>query len=124
MKKILALFFLSFLFLSSAIFSVNAAYDFSKNSGISEIAPKIGYEVGSEKTPEYYIGNILSIFFSFVGIIFFILTIYSGIKWMTAQGNTSQVSQAKDILIKAVVGLIICLLAYSITFFVVNIFQK
>lgn len=124
MKKILTLLFLSIIFLSSAVFSAQAAYRFSENSGIKEIAPVIGYEAGSEKTPEFYVGTILSIFFSFVGLIFFFLVIYSGVKWMTAQGNTSQVSQAKETIIKAIVGLIICLAAYGITFFIVNLFQK
>lgn len=124
MKKFLGSLFLSIIFLSSAFSSAQAAYKFSEDSGIKEMAPKIGYEIGSEKSPEYYVGSILSLFFSFVGLIFFILTIYAAVKWMTAQGSTSQVTQAKDTLIKAIVGLIICLSAYGITFFVVNIFQK
>ena len=124
MKKIFTLLLLSAIFLSSAIFSVKAAsYNFSNDSGVDTLGKTAGYNVGTTVTPEYYVGLILSVFFSLLGIIFLILTVYAGIKWMTAQGNNSQIEQAKDTLTRAIIGLIICIVAYGITFFVVNIFQ-
>jgi hypothetical protein len=122
MKKLLSLFFISFVFLSSVVFSVQA-YDFSKNSGINEIATPSGYSTDSAQTPEYYIGLILKVLFSMGGLVFMILTIYAGIKWMTAQGNTSQVDTAKTTITRAIAGLAICLLSYALTFFVFNVFQ-
>jgi len=124
MKKILTLFLLSAIFLSSAVFSVKAAsYNFTNDSGVDTLGKTAGYNVGAAATPEYYVGLILSIFFSLLGLIFMILTIYAGIKWMTAQGNNSQIEEAKDTLTRAIIGLIICIVAYGITFFVVNLFQ-
>lgn len=123
MKKVLALLFLSFLFLYSPI-SKTGAYDFKNDSGISDVAPKIGYDSDSNRDPEYYVGTILSVVFSFMGLIFLILIIYSGIVWMTAQGNTSQIDKAKNTIVKAIVGLVICLSAYAITYFVMNAFQN
>lgn len=123
MKKLLIIFFLGAIFLSSAVFSVQAAaYDFQKNSGIDDIASTIGYIKGGLPL-EYYIGTGLSLLFSFLGIIFLVLTIYAGIQWMTAQGNTSHVEKAKSTLVKAIAGLIICLSAYAITYFVINMLQ-
>ena len=37
------------------------------------------------------------------------LIIWAGLQWMTAQGNSSQVDKAKDLMINAVIGLIIFL---------------
>lgn len=124
MKKILALILLNFTILSLAVSPVSAAYDFKQNSGINDVAPIMGYDANSEMTPEYYIGVVLSVLFSFMGLIFLILTIYAGVNWMTAQGNTSQVDKAKNTIVKAIVGLIICLSAYGITYFVMNTFQN
>jgi len=123
MKKLLVIFLLSATFLGAAIFSAKAAYDFTKDSGVNNLGEKAGYNINSVSSPESYVGLLLTIFFSIIGIVFMILTIYAGIKWMTAQGNTSQIDQAKDTLTKAIVGLVICMVAYGITFFVVNLFQ-
>lgn len=123
MKKLLIIFFLGAMFLVPAVFSAQAAYDFSKDSGINDIAPTIGYTAGEDMPIEYYIGMILSVAFSLMGLIFLILTIYAGINWMTAQGNTSQIDKAKNTIVKAIVGLVICLSAYAITYFVMNVFE-
>lgn len=131
MKKLLIIFFLGTIFLLPAVTPVKAdscaatdAYSFEKCSGINDVAPAIGYPKGTDLPVEYYIGTVLSVLFSFLGLIFLILTIYAGILWMTAQGNTSYVEKAKNILVKAIVGLVICLSAYAITYFVMNIFQS
>ena len=57
---------------------------------------------------------------SFTGTLFLALTIYAGILWMTASGNEEQVTKATGIIKMAVIGLIICMAAYSITYFIVN----
>lgn len=119
-KKVLALIIAIIAILSFVSFS--SAYSFKDSSGINTIKTQAGY--GEDKSPEEYIGNILLLVFSFVGLVFFVLTIYAGIQWMTAQGNSSQVDKAKDTLIKAIVGLVIIMAAYGITFFFVNTFQS
>jgi len=123
MKKLLTLTLLSAIFLSSAIFSAKAAYDFTKDSGVNALGEKAGYTINNAASPEYYVGLVLSIIFSLLGLVFMLLTIYAGINWMTAQGNTSQIDKAKDTLTRAIIGLVICIVAYGITFFVVNMFQ-
>jgi len=107
-----------------SFFSVNAAasYTFNEGSGLQKMAEKTGLSNSLE--PESYVGTVLILLFSFLGIIFFILTIYAGIQWMTAQGDAAQVTKAKETLIRATVGLIIVIAAYGITFFIMNIFYK
>ncbi len=63
---------------------------------------------------------IVSFILSLVGVIFLVLMIYGGITWMTASGNDKQVEKAKGTISRAAIGLIIVILAYAITFFVVN----
>jgi hypothetical protein len=66
------------------------------------------------------IGNIIKIVLTFLGIVFLILVIYGGYIWMTAHGNEERVTKAKDLITEALIGLVIILGAYIITYFVVN----
>jgi len=63
-------------------------------------------------------GLILSQAILYLGIVFFLLTLYSGFLWLTAGGNDSQVGKAKSILIAAISGLVIVIAAYAIVNFV------
>jgi hypothetical protein len=62
--------------------------------------------------------NVVKIFLSFMGIVFLVLNIVAGFKWMTAGGNEQAVTEAKSQLGNAFIGLMVILLAYSITYFV------
>jgi hypothetical protein len=53
-----------------------------------------------------------------VGTIFFVLTIYAGILWMTARGDDKKVEKSIDIIRSSIIGLAVTLAAYSITYFV------
>lgn len=64
------------------------------------------------------IASVITAFLSLLGIIFLILIIYGGYLWMTAGGNEEQVTKAMDIIKKAIIGLIIIVSAYAITYFV------
>lgn len=55
---------------------------------------------------------------SLLGIIFLGLTLTAGFQWMTAGGNEDQISKAQKTLKAAIIGLIIVIAAYTITFFI------
>lgn len=57
-------------------------------------------------------------FLSILGIIFIILIIYAGYVYMMAGGNESEVDKAKTTIRRAIIGLIITVSAYAITYFV------
>ena len=79
------------------------------------------YEGGvSEESLAIAIGKIINDILGFLGIIFIVLIIYGGFMWMTAQGNEAQVEKAKKILIRSIVGVIIILISYIITWFVMG----
>lgn len=66
------------------------------------------------------IGTFIAALLSILGIVFLVLTIYAGILWMTAGGNSDQVKKAKAILVNAVIGLILTTASYGIAYFVVG----
>lgn len=76
--------------------------------------------VNASQTLPVLVGRIVAIALSFVGIIFFVLVLFAGLRWMTAFGNGEKVDQAKSIMEHAAIGLIIVLAAYAIATFVFN----
>jgi len=66
------------------------------------------------------IGNIIYVILGFLGVVFFILVLFGGFTWMTAQGKGDQVSKAVDIVKNAALGLIIVLASYAVTSFILN----
>lgn len=57
---------------------------------------------------------------SLLGIIFLIIIVFAGYRWMTASGNEESITKSKDMIKRAIIGLVIVLLAYAITYFVFN----
>lgn len=117
MKKIflVAVVFFSLLLMVAAVSAqgLNNADDILKSVG-GENGEKIGVSNDLASTIATVIKTVLAI----VGTIFLILTVYAGIMWMTAAGNDEQVTKAVGIIKAAVIGLIIIMSAYAITYFV------
>lgn len=59
-----------------------------------------------------------------VGLICVIMIIYGGITYATAAGNEDRITMGKTILIWAIVGLVICLLAFVFANTIVTLFTK
>lgn len=121
-RKLAAVFILTFLVcfsLSLVIVLSPAAADPDPGYyGLDNSAPP-ALKTGAAAQPlPSRVGFIIGIGLSFIGTIFFVLIIYSGIMWMTAAGNEQQVAKAKDIIIAATIGLVIVLSAYAITRFI------
>lgn len=129
MKKIIIFAFISAFFLSLAICPALAQdnfLDLSNQEGFknNEVPGALG-QTGDPVDVRTMASRIINIALSFLGIIFFILTVYAGFKWMTASGNEDQVNEAKKLLTQAVIGLLIVLASYSISVFILkNIFEK
>lgn len=82
----------------------------------------IGPAFGETKDPEdirYKVVRVINLLLTLLGIICLILIVFAGFKWMTSGGSEEQVSSAQKILKNAIIGLIIILLSWSITIFVV-----
>ncbi len=55
-----------------------------------------------------------------VGIISVIMLIYGGIRYVVSGGDSKKVTDAKNTILYAIIGLIISILAYAIVHFVIN----
>ena len=136
MKKIYLSLFIVGLFLgfSSPVFSANSgsngnlilaqvAQGTSNIQNLKGSTNKLGTigkaYVETQKTLPDLVGGIIKTALTLLGVIFLILTVYGGYKWMLARGESKEVETAKDIMTRAIIGLIIVLAAYAITYFVV-----
>jgi len=61
------------------------------------------------------VGRIVGAGLAFLGVVFFILILYAGLSWILSLGNEEKITQAKDMITAAVLGLIVVLGAYAIT---------
>jgi hypothetical protein len=75
------------------------------------------YQTGD---PSILIGIIIKDVLQFVGVVFFLLIIYAGFLWMTAQGDEKKVIAAKAIIRNCVIGIVVIGSAYAITSFVLT----
>jgi len=87
-----------------------------------KIADTVASSSGYRSTDLYtVIGGVIMTVLSLVGIIFVAFIIYSGIVWMTAAGNEQKTEKALSTIKHSVIGLVIVLGAYAITYFLINI---
>ena len=64
------------------------------------------------------VSSIIKIALGFLSIIFLVLIVMAGFKWMTAGGNEEQIKKSTATIKAAVIGLVIVLAAYTITYFI------
>lgn len=68
--------------------------------------------------------NILNGIIGFLAIICVIVIIIGGVTYMTSSGEASKVKKAKDTILYAIIGLIVCALAAAIVnFIIVNVIK-
>ncbi len=85
------------------------------NTHVSNVREGAGVEeVSVGETIGYGIRVVLSL----LATIFLVLVVIAGVKWMTAGGNQEIVSKAGKSLKESIIGLIIVLSAYAITWFI------
>lgn len=63
-------------------------------------------------------GSAITLGLQMVGLFFFILTVYAGLRWMLSRGEEDKITKARDTMVGAVIGLVITVSAYAITSFV------
>jgi len=120
MKKLLVIITLPLLFtaLFTPVFVSGAGLGDAQ--GQLETAGGIAYGADAETEFESVLGNLINTLLSITGIVFLLLMIYGGYLWMTARENQDQAKKAKDVITAAFIGIVIVVLAYGITFFVIE----
>lgn len=108
----LLFFFLSSLVLNADILNEDKKEEYQGN--LNEIAIDTNYS--TTDSLESIIGTIIRIVLAILGSIFLLLMFLAGNKWMTASGNEEQINKAKSQITSLVLGLIIILAAYALSF--------
>lgn len=127
-KFLILIIFLAVIFSLAQIFVIEINFAQAENTwlnkqtgfGSTGEVPKSFGETGNPTDVRIVTANVVRIFLGFMGTIFIVLLVTAGFKWMTAQGEEDKVNEAKDHIRRAIIGLIIILMAWSITEFITS----
>ena len=72
--------------------------------------------------PNAVIGNVLSVVYFWAGVIAVLVIIIAGFLYSTSAGNPTQTNRAREAIIYAIVGLVVIMMAFVITQFVLGRF--
>lgn len=116
MKKIILLSSILFAFMTPSSAFAATPFGACKNvvSGNTAVCS------GDAKDAKEIAKNIISVLLWIVGMASIIVIVYSGITFVTSAGNPNQILRAKTMLLYAVVGLVVSILAYAIVNFIVG----
>lgn len=118
MKKVLSFFIL--LIISLFFISQTASAQLLTNTtGLQQMTNTVATTGGlGSVSIGFLIARIIQVALGLLAIIFLILMIIAGFRWMTAGGNDEQVKKSTGTIKTAIIGLIVILAAYAITYFV------
>lgn len=96
------------------------------NSNLNSTAEKAAYKIKKDDTDALAdsINSMINIVLTLLGVIFIGLSVYGGFLYMTARGNEEQTKKGQSVIVQSLIGLIIVLSAYAISFFVFSFFIK
>lgn len=122
-KKIKFVIFTFHLLASSIVFLPQAmaaplSGDLTKNMSLqqSSFLQKAGFSSATNIQGIIALG--IQVFLSLLSIIFIVLILYAGFSWMTAGGDEKKIENAKGTIQRAVIGLVIIIAAFTITYFI------
>jgi len=86
----------------------------------SEAYITAGCDDPEDETVFSRIPGALSAVYGIAGVIAVVVIMIGGVRYVLSQGESDRLKQAKDMILYAVIGLVITLLAFAITVFVVE----
>lgn len=95
---------------------------YNNQVGLNEIGQQYGNKIPED--PRLTAAKLIRVILSFLGLIFLVLVLFAGFKWMTSGGNQEQIAQSKKMLINAAIGLIIVLVAWSIASYIIYVLNR
>ncbi len=113
---ILVAIFLAPMVVTPMVASAQEGLNMTEN--LSDVAENIGYQ--EDVTLVDTIGNIIKIVIGLIGLIALVIFIAGGFMWMTAGGNEEQIEKSKKLMKNAVIGIIIVVVAYAATSFIID----
>ncbi len=126
-KKKIASFLLLFTFIILPAIGMTMASKASADGGlwdaqvgIKVVGEKAYGEAGTPQDIRYTIVKVVNLALSFLSVVFFVLIVLAGYRWMTAGGNEEQVSKAKKNITNAMIGLVIAFASWSLSYFILR----
>lgn len=109
MKKLLAF----LLLLAPSVASAQGLQNFNLNAlnNLSTYSTKNVYQT---------IAGVINIILGFLGTIAVLLFLFGGFKWLTSQGSSDKIDEAKKLMGAAVVGIAIIFASYAVSTFVIS----
>jgi hypothetical protein len=108
-------------FLSLSILLLSGSYVLAQDANVGGLTNEFAAQAGFGTTDiRLTIASIIRIVMGLLGIIATLIVLYGGFIWMTAAGNEEKITKAKKILIGGVIGLIITVSSFGISYFVIN----
>lgn len=114
LKVFISLFF--FVFFLSSFTVVFAEVNLEEQTNAFVVNTGLDSQVSAVDMVSY----VIKAFLGLLGIIFVGLIVYAGYNWMTASGESEKIETAQNTIKRAIIGLIITISAYSITYFVLS----
>lgn len=103
---------------SPALVAANSWTDRAEQGGLEAIGSQAYDQSNQPRSLQSIIAEIVKVFLGLLGIIFVVLLILAGFKYMTAGGDQDKIKEAVGQIRNAVIGLLIVAAAYSITQFI------
>jgi quinol-cytochrome oxidoreductase complex cytochrome b subunit len=88
---------------------------------IDQIAAIINANIPKVEASAATLSDVLSFVYGIVGVLAVVFIIVGGLRYAASGGNAASVTQAKNTITYAILGLILAILAYAITQFVVQV---
>ncbi len=94
---------------------------FDNQIGVNEISQVYG----NKKTDvRVIVAKLIVVVLGFLAAIFLALTVYAGFRYMTAAGNEDQVKKAIAQIRDSVIGLLIVLASWALTYFILRVLSR
>ena len=116
LPAIMAIFSLSVL----GFTQVSAATDICNSSASQEVKDAAGCNGSTADALPSVVVGILNAIIGAAGVVAVVFVIIGGFNYMTSSGDSAKVAKAKNTILYAVIGLIVCVLAFAIVNFVIS----
>ena len=83
--------------------------------GLNDVNTALG-----ERDLKSSINAMINVILGFLGILATVIILLGGFKWMTSQGNSEKVDEAKNLIKNGIIGLVIIFSAFAISSFVIQ----
>ena len=121
LTKIIPLIIVGILGINFLITSPVSADDICSNPNVSqEVKNASGCGGGGGQTLDNALSSILKAIILIMGLVAVVFIIIGGINYITSGGDAAKVKKARETILYAVIGLIICALAFAIVQFVIS----